>query len=98
MKIFHVVFLKNGESEPCTKTYWGVDIGNALAKWKRDYPDAKLVNEWSEASAGGHHLGYVTYEPVSTTEPEPLSEVKAEEIVFPFFDNCLGKRPILTVE
>jgi hypothetical protein len=94
MKIFHVEFYKNGDPKPCTKTYRGVDLGNALVKWGRDYPDAKLVNEWGEARVGGKPLGYVTYEPVSTAKPEPLPAVKAEEQIFSFFDECIGSRPL----
>jgi hypothetical protein len=95
MRIFHIAFLKNGSAEPCTKNYLGVDVGNAISKWKRDFPDAKLISEYSEARVGGHHLGHVTYEPVSTAKPEPLPEVKAEERTFSFFADCISHRPSL---
>jgi hypothetical protein len=94
MRMFHITFRNNGEQTERTKTYRGLDIGNALAKWAREHPDAVLIGEYAEARIAGRHLGYVNYPPVSTAKVEPLPAVKkTEETTFPFFDECFGRRP-----
>lgn len=84
MRIFHITFRNNGESTTRTKTYKGLDIGNALAKWAQEHPDAVLIGEYAEARIGGKHLGYVNYPAVSTAKVEPLTALKEEQRTFSF--------------
>lgn len=93
MRTFHITFREKVEQTVRTKTYKGVDIGHALAKWAQEHPDAVLIEEHAEARIGGTHLGYVSYEPVSAAKVEPLPAIKTEETTFAFFDDCASHRP-----
>jgi hypothetical protein len=92
---YSIWFTRHGETR--VKQFKATNPGSAFAKYFKKHPGAKLLGGKLESSRGATY-GRITYESVSTANVEPLPAVKTEEITFPFFDGCLGKRPILTIE
>lgn len=100
MKLFHLQFQYDGNLNTQERTIEATSAGHAQEKCRREYPGCKILDVWQNARWGtsGRCYGRTHYEVVSPIKPEPLPAVKAEETHFPFWDGCLGKRPILTVE
>ncbi|PYK64937.1 MAG: hypothetical protein DME50_10950 [Verrucomicrobia bacterium] len=94
MMIFHIEYLSNGATEPCQMTLRGASAGVAQAKFHAKKPGARILRCWTEARAGGCHLGFVNYAIASTARVEPLpAAADATEQTFGFFSECVGKRP-----
>jgi hypothetical protein len=100
MKTLHQYFIRftfDGASETQVDQFLAGNPGEAFEKCRQKYPGCKLLKGWREGrlvGGLGKSYGLTDYDPPSTIKVEAGPESKAEEIKFPFWDYCLGKRPL----
>jgi hypothetical protein len=95
MKTYYVKFSYNGkdEFEPQVRRYKARSPGQAFKKCLDEFPGANLLEGWSEGGLGSDY-GCTTYAPPSTVRIVAKPRPKAEETKFPFYDECVGTRPL----
>jgi len=93
---YRIKFIYADQLEPQVRSYKAASPGQAFKKCLRKYPGAKLIEGRKEGGLGGNY-GCITYTPPPTVRiiAEPAAP-KAEETKFPFYDDCLGRRPFKT--
>jgi hypothetical protein len=93
MHLYHVKFIRDGETKPRVKQFRAGDPGHAFWKCAQKYPGCVFVEGGlKEKPPGGRGNSSISYAPPSTARIEAEPASKADQITFPFFDGCLGKR------
>jgi hypothetical protein len=91
MHLYHVKFIRDGETKPQVVRYRVGSMVSAFDKCLREFPEAKLIGGWVEASYkdGGD---ITVYEPPSTARilAEPAPE--EEQTSFGFFEEISRDR------
>jgi hypothetical protein len=85
MHLYHVKFIRNGETEPQVVRYRVGSIVSAFDKCLREFSGAKLVKGWVKGSYRDGH-GITVYAPPSTVRIAPQPALKEEQTLFGFVE------------
>jgi hypothetical protein len=84
-RTFYVKFYRNGEIEPRVIYYRDTSIVGAFEKTLRRFPDAKLIEGWTESFYEGERA-FTKYTPPSTARIAPVLAPQWKQTVFNFFE------------
>jgi hypothetical protein len=92
---YSVQFICQGDSEPRMQNFEAANAGDAQARCLHKYPDARVLGVTREGKLAG--MGgwcHINYKAVSTAKVEPRPALEVKEVAFPFYDDCIGHRPL----
>jgi len=89
MNTYNVRFSYGDGLEEQARVFKAINPGHAQAACLKEYPGADVIEIWRE---GRYGQGITSYRPASAVRIKPLPEPETEQIKFPFFNGCLGKR------